>query len=249
MTILINRISPPALYPNPNYVILAAVPAIHTLGLSSILFEIRYTLPSTGSYARDATVSSLGVVGQLVYDYGYRDLKASIKIGGRNVGTVVGTSDTHPLIPRKVQPPFIFIPSYAGTFAIQITTSGSPYTGPTDAIFDAARNAFNLQHSKPPTAVFGSVQGQADFGEKLGIFDMKAKEGVSGGLNNAKAATVAGAFVKMLNDIALIGELEFEVFETPEYRVVASGQIWMDDEEQAHARLNEKPGANDTATA
>ena len=231
VTHLITRLTDPNPYLDPQFAVVAIVPAIELMGLSSLLVHVWYHTPTTGSPAREATLDSLAIVADEIHQHGIRDLGATIRIGRLDVGTVRIVAHQHPLLLNRVNAPIIFSIAPAASLLVEIVTMGEPYTGPIDSIFQALNDAFNVLVTREPLATFTYVQGQSVVEGRQAHFNMEVA--TFGAFTNVEALTAIAAFSSFLVEIAtFVGEIHFQVYTTvPFYYTVAEGRIWIEGED------------------
>ena len=215
-----------ARYPDPKYNVLAAVPDISGIGLKAFLFELRYTTPSSGGPAQQGSRDAMRTLHDQISQHGIKDLKAIIKIGSLNVGSLqVDTTNVPLLIPRSHLPLFVAVSSVPGP-TIEITQLGKAYDEVfVESVFEATEEAMDYINARPAQAPFTSVEGRSTEvrSGKIVRFFLLAVGGE--GFTNAAAAAVTAAMDDFLVDLPP-GDMSFDVFEAKdEYRLLAEGRF------------------------
>lgn len=236
-------------YPDTSYNIVAAVPDIGGVGLTSFSLEIKYETPSQGDLAREASTDALNTLGQQVGEHGIKDLDAILQLSDRNVGNLQIFTEQHPLPISRNHLPIIVAISWARGPAIEITKLRDPYGAEVvDVLFEAVGAAFDKVSARPALDGFELVYAEGVAAEigKVAKFSLRSRDKL---LNNAAATAVVAAFSNFLVDIEP-GYTEFDIFSTePSYARLARGELWVDDVRSSGANVIEKPGVGSFETA
>lgn len=218
-------------YPNPNFNVIGAIPDIQAIGLTSFSFEIEYTIPSEGEPAEQATIATLMVLTNSIVEHGVKDLRATIIIGGLEVGHIgIYLTDDPTPIDRNVKPIFLAIGEIEGPVIEIGNIEGTWIPSSSEAALVTLERAFNDLVERHQAERFTVINISADVEGRPNLearFEMRAWGAGSDLFLNRAAAAVVPALQSLLIEVGNdAGNTMFEIFTTEgEYEVVAFGRV------------------------